>query len=183
MKLLDLINFRFGAISICNAFLGDPFKKKVLDKYDKDGHADWDDDDCLCANLSLDDPGFKYGTVQFEYDEDNTLSNIVILVEFEDEASRRLSNYLLLKKYLSNSPFFGRLSLLDDSFGGWNGINEISIWELDNGLKVSLENPWASDEAPSSDYKYAVLHTISALARGEQPDWDAFVQKELAKKE
>ena len=181
MKLLGLINFRFGSISICDAFLGDPFKKKVLDKYDKDGHADWDDDDCLCAHLSLDDPGFKYGSVHFEYDEDNVLSNVTLLIEFEDEASRRLSNYQVLKKYLSESKYFGRLELLDDSFGGWNGINEINIWEYDTGLKVSLENPWASDEAPSSDYKYAVLRTISALSRGEQDGWEEFVQKELAK--
>ena len=183
MKLLDLINFRFGAISICDAFLGDPFKKKVLDKYDKDGHADWDDDDYLCAHLSLDDPGFKYGSALFEYDEDNVLSNITLLVEFEDEASRRQSNYGLLKKYLSKSPYFGRLDLLDDSFGGWNGINEISIWEYDNGLKMSLNSPWASDQVPGSDRNYAVLRTISALSRGEKDGWEDFVEKELAKKQ
>jgi len=183
MKLINLIKPHFGAISICNAFIGDSRKEEALDKYDKDGMTQMDANYHLYANLNLDDSGFEQGIVRFEfYNCDGTISQIFLDTCFKDAKSIEKSHIQALIDYLEQSELFDDCSHDESDRTFRNGINEIHIEVFANEVTIELYVPSASGIQPGDNYEKGVLRTVSSLYRGEQDEWSGFLEEATTKK-
>lgn len=181
MKLLELIHPYFGAISICDSFLGDSLKENVLDKYDRDGKTRGDAITYLLADLDLEDPGFNKGWVHFKYNNDGILTQIVLYVEFDDSTFIMWSNRILYD-YLDQSEYFDDYSNDERKWTYRNGINEVSTEVLEQELTMTVNLPLVSRIEPDDSIDTGVLRTVSNLIRRERDEWDHYVLVSTMKK-
>ncbi|MBO4917281.1 MAG: hypothetical protein J5374_05325 [Bacteroidales bacterium] len=182
MKLLDLICPYFGAISICDGFLGDSRKEDALNRFGKDGRTLMDANYHLYANLDLDDKGIENGIVRFEYDDLDSLVRIVLNVDFKNAASMKKSNFGLLYGYLSESDLFDEYSQGEDDWTFRNGINEIHCEEYEDGFSLEIYPASNSGINPFENYESGVFRTVSSLIRGERNVWEDYLLEATTKK-
>ena len=178
MKLLDLIRPHFGAISICDAYIGEPRKEWALDDYDKDGRTKMDANYHLYADLELEDRGFEKGIVRFEfYNDDDTVSSIFLNVSFSDDVCLKKSHFRLLNEYLAQSDLFDDCSTDEDDWTFRNGINEIHVEVFEDSFTLEVYAPSASGIKPGKHYEMGVLRTVAGLGSDEQDDWEEFLME------
>ena len=178
MKLLDLIHPRFGAISICDVFIGAPRKEWALDDYDKDGRTKMDANYHLYADLELEDHGFNKGIVRLEFvNDDETISSIFLSVGFRDAVSLNKSNFRFLHDYLAQSDLFDTCSMDADDWTFRNGVNEIHVEMFEDSFSLEVYAPSASGIEPGKHYETGVLRTVAGLGSDEQDDWDEFLME------
>lgn len=182
MKLLDLIHPTFGAISICDAYIGESRKEWALDGYDKDGLTKMDANYHLYADLELDNRGFKDGIIRFEFDNnDDTISRLFLEVVFRDTVSLKKSKYLLLHDYLAQSDLFDDYSHNENDWTFRNGANEVHVEVFERSLTLEVYAPSDSGIEPGPHYERGVLRTVAGLGRGEQDDWEEFMTEANSK--
>ena len=183
MKLINLIRPHFGAISICNAFVGDSRNEEALDRYDKDCMTQMDANYHLYANLNLEDQGFEQGIVRFEFDNgDETISRIFLDVCFKDAECVEKSHIQALVDYLDQSELFDDYSYDESDLTYRNGINEIHIEVFEDEVTIELYAPSASGIQPGDNYEKGVFRTVSSLYRGEQDEWSNILKEATTKK-
>ena len=176
MKFLDLIHPRFGAVSICDHFIGDFCGEYALDRYDKDGRSYLDASFNLSANLDLEDIGFDQGSVRFNFDSgDDSISDIVLDICFEDHASLEQSGINKLYGYLSESGYFDDCSKDKRCWTFRNGINEIFVEVFDEEFTIQVYSPSATGIEPKENYETGVLRTVSHLAKGYDDEWEDYL--------
>lgn len=183
MKLINLIRPHFGAISICNAFVGDSRNEEALDRYDKDCMTQMDANYHLYANLNLEDQGFEQGIVRFEFDNgDETISRIFLDVCFKDAESIEKSHIQAFVDYLEQSDLFDDYTPFKGDPIFRNGINEIHIELYEDEVTIELYAPSASGLQPLDNYEKGVFRTVSSLYRGEQDEWPDYLKEATTKK-
>lgn len=176
MKFLDLVHPRFGAVSICDHFIGDFCGVSALDRYDKEGRSYLDASFNLSVKLDLEDNGFDQGSVRFDfYNGGDSISDMFLDIWFEDHASLEQSGIKKLHGYLSESGYFDDCSIDERCWTFRNGINEIFVEVFDEGFTINVYSPSASGIEPKENYETGVLTTVSHLAKGYDDAWEEYL--------
>lgn len=179
--ILKLIQPSFGAISICDSYLGEPVKEHLLDRYDKNGVTLTNDKGKLIANLQLSEMGFVGGFVELAV-EDGKVSGASIVASFSVPAAKMKSYVSLLTDYLREGGFFDE-TVEDDgyvcSYCFRNALNAITFGFFDEQIHIELTPSSKLSLSPGPRHESGAIETVARLVRGEKDCWPEYYVEKL----